>query len=891
MVTESWLNSDIPDSLISVPGYTIFRSDRQGRSGGGVCIYLLDRIHSNATISPIVIDSPGAENVCLHLKNKILDLVICCVYRPGDVSTEDTGVLLDSLSQLALTHRDLIITGDFNFPDITWMPSPTAHTMPSTAFLEFINGSHLHQLVDAPTRFRTGQQPSTLDLVLTSDTDLITLFDNLPPIGKSDHVVLKFSIQVLYESVPRKITKDQHIINYIDLNRKFANIRWSQCLVLPTVEENWQLFITTLQSAVTECRHSKQVTVYPKKPWITADVQKSIRKKKTLWQKFLRSRTEADYLEHRRFSNRLSVEILNAKSSYEKDLIVSDNPKRFFKYVRSHTNSKVGRPQIRLPDESISSNDTQVAETFAETFFSSFTREPDGEIPSVQLCSRRDEQLCSVEFTEEIVLQKLIALNVTKSPGIDNISTMLLKRCAHELCVPLLILIKQSFSTAALPIQWKTSVVKPIYKKGDKFDANNYRPISLIPVIGKVMESIITDALTDFLAANKIIPLEQHGFTRGKSLVTNLLCCLSDWTKFVDGGESVDIVYLDFSKAFDRVPKKRLLSKLDHFGVRGALLDWISAFLSDRHYMVEVGGSRSEEREVLSGVPQGSVLGPILFNIFTADLRYVVSSGFSLYADDTKVYSLSSKHEEIQSDLNRIYEWSERWLLPLNIPKCVVLYVGKNNPRCSYSINGSTLLQTDSHVDLGVVINSNLTWSEQTLRQVKKANSSAFILSKVFSNCSNKICSKLFKTYVRPILEFANPVWSPNLVKDINLLESVQRRFTRLPFKFHQRPSYEDRLRLLNLISLADRRTRGDVITTYKALKTDDSPIYHLFDLNLDARLRGHHLKLIRENFKTTQRQNFLPNRVFHQWNSLTDEIVSAPSVSSFKVMYDRFRA
>ncbi|KAH0820961.1 hypothetical protein GEV33_001830 [Tenebrio molitor] len=315
----------------------------------------------------------------------------------------------------------------------------------------------------------------------------------------------------------------------------------------------------------------------------------------------------------------------------------------------------------------------------------------------------------------------------------------------------------------------------------------------------------------------------------------------------VDNGNSVDVLYLDFSKAFDRVPKRRLISKLQHLGISGNLLAWINAFLSERTFCVRVGESYSRPVRVHSGVPQGSVLGPLLFIAYTADLGCILRSPFAMYADDIKVYNISNQSMALEQDLLAIHDWSCDWLLPLNSDKCGVLHIGNTNPKHIYRINGKELASFDNYRDLGVTVSFDLSWSNHILKITKKANSMLFLLNKVFRKSSPAIFAKLYKTYVRPVLEFANCVWTPVLQRDIQLLESVQRRATRVPFG-RSRPQYTARLSLMGIPSLSARRVRGDLLVVFRALSSEQSPIRHLFTLHEGGRTRGHSLKLLKDS-------------------------------------------
>ena len=443
---------------------------------------------------------------------------------------------------------------------------------------------------------------------------------------------------------------------------------------------------------------------------------------------------------------------------------------------------------------------------------------------------------------------------------------------------------ENSLRSECLPEAWKTANVIAIHKKGDKFNRENYRQISLTPIEVKIMERIISDAMIPFLLENNAIPTQQHGFLPGRSTTTNLLSCLNDWTLSFDKNEPVDVIYLDFSKAFDKVPLNRLLKKMRHCGLDGHLLGWITDFLNNRKFRVKVGQNLSQVKYVLSGVPQGSVLGPLLYLIYTCDVPSMLTCKCSLYADDTKIYSNPLIDSiQLQLDLDNIVKWCDDWLIPLNINKCVVLHMGKLNPSLNYHIGSTSIVTAATYKDLGVYITSDLSWSHHISQCVSKAKRSLYLIKKVFSKPDVSTCGCLYKTYVRPLLEYGSAVWTPKLVRDQNLIESVQRAATRLPYGF-VRPSYEERLRIFNIPSEMNRLKRGDLITTYRVLHdTFSVDLKYLFNRVVDARLRGHSFKLCHERYHCTARENFLCNRVFGCWNALPDFIVSSTSINSFK--------
>ncbi|VEN44679.1 unnamed protein product [Callosobruchus maculatus] len=650
----------------------------------------------------------------------------------------------------------------------------------------------------------------------------------------------------------------------------------------------WDIFTDKLNQAVVECSFYKNIKCNRSKPWIDEGISKLIRHKKSLWQKYSRSKLQSDYTRHREFSNSLTKILAAAKASFEKQLVNSKNTKKLYSYLRSSLNSKVSTPTVRKTDGTLCADHSSSAEVLADTFFSDVSNVATGTLPLIN-SPRSNVSLTEITFTTNDVLQCIADLNISTSPGRDGITAAILIKCSQSLATPLSLILTSSFQSHYLPSCWKQAVVTPVFKKGDKHDAKNYRPISLTPLVAKLVEKIITSKLLHFSLSNNLFNSNQHGFLPGRSIITNLLNCVNDWTKLSDDGIPTDVVYIDFSRAFDKVPHEKLLFKLDHLGIRGNLLSWIRAFLHNREFVVRVSDSLSSPRQVLSGVPQGSVLGPILFLLYSSDLPCSLLSTCSSYADDTKIYNtpLNNAHI-IQADIDRLVVWSKDWSIPLNSSKCCVLHMGRNNPMHDYVIDGQTLPSSTDHCDLGVTMSNSLSWSEHIHHICSKAKRLVYLLEKSFHGCDPTVASFLYKTYVRPIIEFAGPVWYPVLQRDRDLLESLQRRCTRVPYGA-RRPAYEDRLHIFNLQPFGERRTRGDLIITYRALHgLFGVDLSSLFRLNINN-LRGHNFKLKKEPFKTSTRQHFLSNRVFDQWNQLPADVVNSPSVNSFKIRYDNW--
>lgn len=439
----------------------------------------------------------------------------------------------------------------------------------------------------------------------------------------------------------------------------------------------------------------------------------------------------------------------------------------------------------------------------------------------------------------------------------------------------------------------------PIHKKGSKLDPGNYRPISLTSVPCKIMKKLVRDSLVTHLTTNGLISKCQHGFTTNKACNTNLLESMDFLSKNHANKNSTDLVLLDFQRAFDRVPHKRLMVKLKGYGVIGKLLSWFESFLADRRQRVVLGKSSSSWSLVTSGVPQGSVIGPILFLIYINDLPDCATSKIVMYADDSKIAKCirPSHHIEdcnaLQADLNSVVKWTDAWLMRLHTGKCLVIHCGRNNPHHKYSIRDTstdTLIPLETSKcerDLGVLISSDLKMTPQCTKAAAKANGKLGLMLRTFVSRDPLLWKSLYITFIRPFLEFAVAVWNPHLARDIKILEKVQARATKVSQELKSL-SYHQRCNFLQILTLDVRRTRGDLIQQYKILNNIDNINWTVPQTFMPERPR-HRQYLEKELVKNcSERSNFFTVRIVRTWNSLPDSVVNAVSCNSFKAKLDK---
>ena len=356
----------------------------------------------------------------------------------------------------------------------------------------------------------------------------------------------------------------------------------------------------------------------------------------------------------------------------------------------------------------------------------------------------------SLKFSKEDILSAISEIGANSSAGPDGISARLIKRCAHSLVEPLKYIWSESFRRGVVPIFYKNSLIYPLFKKGDRARASNYRPISLTSHIIKIYERVLRKKIVYFLEENHILSSYQHGFRSGRSCLTQLLGHFDDIYSGLVEGKDTDSIYLDYAKAFDRVDHRLLLLKMEKYSFHPMLISWISSFLAGRTQEVVVGGSHSGRGNKISGVPQGTVLGPILFIIFINDLEQnISSSNIRFFADDTRISKQISTMEDVrllQCDLDVVCRWSSENNMQLHehkfelmshrcSPSSLFDVLPFSVEQCSYSVSDEVSLYPSSQLrDLGLVVSSDLSWSSHINKITTSARSMASWVPSVFSS-------------------------------------------------------------------------------------------------------------------------------------------------------------
>ena len=922
-----------PAELLELDGYSLYLSPAYDEPGTrGTVIYAKDYL--NVTPVENEITKAFKDSTWVEVHGNSGKLLLASIYRSG---THTKAVSLDQDLHKAIQHMstqksysEVVLVGDFNHPKIQWItvdydfdqhivPKPTKAEH-DVNFIKCLEESYLTQHVTQPTRIRDGHTPTLDDLVLSRNSDTIEDLVHKSHLGKSDHLMLQFEINFDMQK-PLEVKQARRNYMKTDINKfnSIMNKDWDQLLLNKSSEEAYNTFLKVYNQAVEEAvpvTYTPVSTKYVKPPWMKPSTLKLVKKKHNLLIRYLNTRKDEDKEAYHRVRNQVAHQTTEDRTTFEEKIAAEtkQNINAFWRYVNSNRKSKKPIPDLVKPDKSKATTDIEKAEVLNSQFSSVFTSEDLFNLPQPPEVSLFQE-LNTISITPLLITKKLKNLRSDKAPGPDGVHPHLLKTLPDIFSPILCNIFQVTIKTQQLPSLWKTATITALFKKGKKSEAQNYRPVSLTSIPCKIMESLIVDNIIDHLALNHLKNTNQHGFTKGRSTVTNLICALNIWTEALSHNIPVDIIYLDFEKAFDKVPHQRLLNQLSSYGIQGNLHGWISSFLHNRTQAVKVNNAVSSTSPVLSGVPQGSVLGPVLFLIYVSRISDHIQNFTSLFADDTKLftYLLESENSQhttttLQEDINTLTEWSDIMQMSFNLSKCHIMHLGHNNPQHQYFMYKAThfyrkpesisyrlllhdLEEVSEETDLGVCIDNRLKFSEHITAKLAKANKMLQVIKYNFKHLTPEIFKKLYTSLVRPHVEYATPVWAPHTLDDVQRLESLQRRATKMVPLLRDKP-YHERLQELQLPTLEYRRIRQDLLLlwgiTNKNICLDLNtycyacPEKLMLQPTLSKNTRGHSFKY-QIHHHQGHRSNFFTTRIIPLWNKLTEKTVTSKNINIFK--------
>ena len=848
-LTETWLKSYISDAQIDIEHYNVTRCDRDARRGGGVMLYT----HESIPITDVQTFDDKVSQV-LICRFDTIKMIVSVIYRPPDSPRSGFQTCMDLISDYIDGKDDYesCIVGDFNLPDVDWssstvLPSSTPlNRIASELTLQFME-DHLHsQFILEPTR-----GDNTLDLLLSNSTNLVSHV-SVSDTPLSDHRLIEIYIshnpcQPLEPNPPDFLSSsfrslDFSKANFEDLNSTLLEINWQELWDICNVPDDFSELLPMVLLQVCEAKCPRKMPPSKKQCHSLRALSRKKRRIRKQLDKAL-ANPLSPTAQVKSLETKLSLTYADIKDDINKNLAfketqavnkIRENSKYFFSYAKKFSKQKHSIPMLFDENNSICSTPEGIANILQRQFCKVFSdpnkTDHDSALfdPPTIAHPSDDDQL---RFSVEDIILAIDDIKPTAAAGPDEVPIQLLQGCKHALATPIFMIWSHSIDTGTVPQCYKLSHIAPQYKKGSKATASNYRPISLTSHIVKIYERILRKKMVNHLERNDLLCQNQHGFRSGKSCLTQLLHHLDDVINSLISGNDVDAIYLDYAKAFDKVDHQLLLKKLHRYGFSNKIVRWIESFLSNRYQKVVIDGKFSFLALILSGVPQGTVLGPILFLIFINDItQCVVTSTIRCFADDTRVCkSVASCQDvsDLQDDLKHIIAWSDRNNMMLHEDKfeyiChqanrsnLLLQLPFTSTFFQYHTPTGICLQPANNVrDLGVYISDDLSWTSHIDTICKKARQMAAWVFSVFSTRRTDIQMILYKSLVRCHLEYCSPLWNPSKISDIQNLESIQRAFTSKIAGLKDL-HYWERLERLSLMSLQRRRERYITIHMWK---------------------------------------------------------------------------
>ena len=616
------------------------------------------------------------------------------------------------------------------------------------------------------------------------------------------------------------------------------------------------------------------------------------------WKKFLWKAQKSEPLKYK--NKYQEVNRLVRKEIYTYNLLreekLASNSKNFARYIKNNTNPNIPISDLIFNDAIVSDN-KEKAEIFSDLFNDYFSNYS-SEIPPFE-ARKFKTTLEDINLTVQMVNKILCRSDLKANTSPDGISFNVLKKCRFSLSPWLTELFRISLTSGEIPECWKECIIKPIPKCRSPKTFSDFRPIALGCSISKIMEKLIANEIIKHMTSNKLFHTSQFGFLPKSSTTNQLITQFEDIYEAIYNKENVDLIYIDIAKAFDSVVHSLLLVKIWQYGIKGKVFAWLKEFLSKRKFRVKIGEHFSGYKNISSGVPQGSPLGPLLFIIFINDLPSCIPPNLDIkikmYADDLKVYktykndNANSGNRYLQLALNEISKWVANWSLQINENKTKIFSIKANinSQKSTYKLNNRILEETETIRDLGLVMDNKLTFLFYINKIVKTGFFKVRQLFRVLKSRSLSLWPKVYKTYVRPHLEYCSQIWNPMYKEHIQKIERVQKYFTRRVFKKCGLTyvNYHERLKILKLDQLEFRREVTDMLTIQKIchIKTNIMP-GEIFKFSSRPQQRHNYQVLIKHRNSKTKNSFF--NRVSNKWNNLSAELANTVSPIMFKMKY-----
>ena len=798
-LSETWLKETSPSSLFSMDGFNLITKNRTSKKGGGVGFYVTNNL-DYTLLEEYSLMTETFESIFIEIKTRNNgNIIVGELYRPPNANpVEFVELLHDLLSNNYFTNKTCFVMGDFNINLLNCNDNPLCQD-----FLNLMLSKSFIPLTRKPTRI-TDVASTLIDNIFVNNA-FCDISSGIIVSDLSDHFPIYASISgfVIGNKSRQTVNPSIRVMSESNLNRlreRLGSVDWSSVYNQRNIDSSFDIFLdiltTNYNSTIPLQKPNRSnYKKVPRQPWITQSLLGSINRKNNLFHKYRKDPSTSNKSRYMRYRNILTSSIRLAKQSYfsRQFCKYKYDVKSTWKVINEALKTKTDNvpPKHILKDGLKVDDPPKIAEAFND-FFVNLGPNLADQIPNSNtdfhtfLRNRNSQSLFFAPVVEEEIKDIVSNLNNKKSSGYDGITNFLLKNVINEIISPLTYILNKSLTSGKVPLKMKIARVVPIFKKGQKDSVNNYRPISLLTSISKILEKLVYTRTIKFIVNCKILSDSQFGFRKQHNTTHALLTFIDKVAHAIDDVSHTIGVFLDFSKAFDTIDHEILLYKLSHYGIRGRALEWFKDYLADRKQFVSIHGHDSHLKSISCGVPQGSLLGPLLFILYINDLQNSSDLlSFICFADDSNLFLSHRDPNTLITKMNRELKLVQSWIhankLSLNIEKTHYM-IFSNTLRVlpdSVKINDINLLQVDNTKFLGLYIDRELSWKTHISYLSKILSRNTGILNKLKHYFPCHILQSIYSTLISPYLNYGILAWGNANKLLLDALFRIQKRAVR----------------------------------------------------------------------------------------------------------------
>ena len=821
--SETWLKRD-NEQCYGMHGYNAEYNSRPAKVGGGVSLFIKEGIEYTIR-SDLCNMSNVAETLFIEIDKDVFghdnNIIVGVLYRPPDTDmTRFNDFINDLTSTIKTESKSCYILGDYNIN----LLKIDQHG-PTQEFVDTMYSQSLFPAIIKPTRI-TKYTGTLIDNIFCNDVITKDAYTGILYTDISDHFPIFYidytkSITVKDQFISRRTYSNQNTVKFIN---ELDNLNWGDIYSCNDAQTSYTVFQTRFSELYDKCFPRKTIKLNYKnrKPWLTEGLKRSIRVKNRLYRKYRKCDTQEAEANYRKYRNKLTFLLRNAERDHYDSLLMKykNNLKRSWSVIKDVIQrKKVDKVCSKFYINNKCVSDKNIISEAFNNYFINIGPSLANRIPDAMespLENMGDKVIHSM-FLQPVIeseVNSIIKLLKCSSPGWDSISAVVVKTAAKSFLKPLTHIMNLSLTTGVFPSELKIARVIPLLKAGDPMQFSNYRPVSVLPLFSKILERLMYNRVISFINKHNLLYLFQFGFRKGYGTNMAMIYLVDKISNAIENGDYVLGLFLDFTKAFDTVNHKILLQKLEFYGIRGVALNWFNSYLSNRVQYVDFDGVSSSKSVITCGVPQGSILGPLLFLLYINDLSEVSSILFSLlFADDSNTFLSGKNPDELIRSMNieidKILKWLNINKLTLNVKKTHYMFFRKSRSKLKLTepllINGEIIEMVNHTKFLGVVIDSFLSWRDHIQYICSKIARGTGIICKARKYFKESTLITMYYSFVYPYLCYCIEVWGNTFQSYLDPLLKMQKKVIRIitnSVKYSHTDPLFSRLKMMKLSQL-----------------------------------------------------------------------------------------